>query len=289
MLLVGSVATAQGPGPLTGANSSVVGQTGAEQNAIVNQIGTNQKSTVKQRTKNNDAYVDQGVLPSEIIGGAGNNKSASNIASIDQMGNDNWAKTSQNNWDNTATQTQVGDRNRATIWQDEVSVPFKPVLDLVGDDTATQTQTGDDNEATIDQGTSGNNPLPMVGTFPLMNALTSAIPFTPHGRNDATQTQEGDFNVAYTSQGGKDNESIIDQSSVGYAASVTDRNVANHYQYGNGNYAKTTQEGFRNLDNILQEGNTNISNTMQTGTSSGNMNSVSQQGNFHNSSVTQSN
>jgi hypothetical protein len=36
---------------------------------------------------------------------------------------------------------------------------------------------------------------------------------------------------------GKDNESIIDQNSNGYAASVTDRNVANHY-HGNGNYAK---------------------------------------------------
>jgi hypothetical protein len=75
----------------------------------------------------------------------------------------------------------------------------------------------------------------MVGTFPLMNALGSAVPFTPHGRNEATQTQNGDYNMAYTSQGGKDNESIIDQNSNGYAASVTDRNVANHYQYGNGN------------------------------------------------------
>jgi hypothetical protein len=45
---------------------------------------------------------------------------------------------------------------------------------LVGDDTATQT--GNNNEATIDQGTTGNNPLPMVGTFPLMNALFSAKP-----------------------------------------------------------------------------------------------------------------
>jgi hypothetical protein len=41
-------------------------------------------------------------------------------------------------------------------------------------------------------------------------------------------------------KGGKDNESIIDQNSNGYAASVTDRNVANHYQYGNV-HAKTTQ------------------------------------------------
>jgi hypothetical protein len=66
--------------------------------------------------------------------------------------------------------------------------------------------------------------------------------------------------MAYTSQGGKDNESIIDQNSNGYAASVTDRNVANHYQYGNGN-AKRHNSG--NLDNILQEGNMSV--TMQTG------------------------
>jgi hypothetical protein len=85
----------------------------------------------------------------------------------------------------------------------------------------------------------------MVGTFPLMNALGSAVPFTPHGRNEATQTQMA-TTIWHTSQG-KDNESIIDQNSNGYAASVTDRNVANHYQYGNGNYAKTTQLGFEIL------------------------------------------
>jgi hypothetical protein len=37
----------------------------------------------------------------------------------------------------------------ATIWQDDSGLLNYP--DLVGDDTATQTQTGNDNEATIDQ------------------------------------------------------------------------------------------------------------------------------------------
>jgi hypothetical protein len=54
----------------------------------------------------------------------------------------------------------------------------------------------------------------------------------PHGINVATQTQDGDYNLAYTSQGGERNNSKIVQDSTTKAANITDRNVANHYQYG---------------------------------------------------------
>jgi hypothetical protein len=281
MLCTVAVSYAQtGPGPVTTANSSIVGQTGNKQNAEVIQKGTGQMSKIKQATSDNDAYVLQGTKPGLVT------ISAKNSADIDQLGTKNWAKISQNNWDNTATQKQVGDNNKATIWQDEVAFNWP---NLVGGDTATQTQTGNKNEATIDQGTTGNNPIPTVAVFPKMVALTASIPKNPHGLNKATQTQNGDYNKAYTSQGGMNNESMINQDSRGYAATATYRNVANHYQYGEGNKATTTQLGFKNLDNILQEGNMNISVTKQTGTSAGNMNAVSQQGNNNNSSVTQRN
>jgi hypothetical protein len=43
MLLVGTASYAQ-PGPVAGANSSLVGQTGTSQSAVVHQIGTSQSS-----------------------------------------------------------------------------------------------------------------------------------------------------------------------------------------------------------------------------------------------------
>jgi len=197
------------------------------------------------------------------------------MADIDQRGNNNRAQISQNNWDNEAIQKQVGDRNDATIWQDEVAVATAALL---GSDLATQNQTGNDNKATIDQGTSGNEPLPVVGTFTMMNPLTVAIPVPPHGNNNATQTQVGNFNLAYTSQGGLRNISTISQNSTSQSATALNRNVANHYQYGNDNRASSTQIGFKNLDNILQEGNMNTVISMQNGFSSGNIHAVSQQG-----------
>ncbi len=284
MLFVGAASYAQ-PGPAVGANSSLVGQTGTLQNALVHQIGTAQSSKIKQTVNDNDAFVYQGVNPGQIMGG-GVNISAKNIADIDQNGNKNYAFISQNNWDNTAIQKQVGDRNDATIWQDEKGFSYP---NLKGHDKATQTQTGNDNKGTIDQGTSGNNPLPVVGTFPMMNALSSAVPANPHGDNVAVQTQKGNFNLAYTSQGGMRNDSKINQNSTSQAATALARNEANHYQYGNDNIAETTQVGFKNRDNILQEGNWNKSFTNQNGFSSGNMNAVSQQGSYNVSNVTQSN
>ena len=284
MLFVGAASYAQ-PGPSAGANSSLVGQLGTSQNALVHQIGTAQSSKIKQTVNNNDAFVYQGVNPGQIMG-SGVNISTKNMADIDQKGNDNRAFISQNNWDNKATQKQVGDRNDATIWQDETGFSYPA---LKGHDTATQTQTGKDNKATIDQGTSGNNPLPVVGTFPMMNPLSSAVPVNPHGDNVAVQTQTGNFNLAYTSQGGLRNDSKISQNSTSQAASASARNEANHYQYGNDNIAETTQLGFKNRDNILQEGNWNKSYTNQNGFSSGNMNAVSQQGSYNVSNVTQSN
>jgi hypothetical protein len=57
-------------------------------------------SQIKQRIMN-DAYVFQGVNHVVL------NISAKNSADIDQLGKRNWVN-SQNNWDNTATQKQVG-------------------------------------------------------------------------------------------------------------------------------------------------------------------------------------
>ena len=284
MLFVGFAAYAQ-PGPSATANSSLVGQTGTSQNALVHQIGTAQSSKIKQTINSNKSEVYQGVKPGQIISG-GLNISAKNMADVDQAGNNNVAFISQNNWDNKATQKQVGDRNDATIWQDETVVS---TANLFGHDTATQTQTGKDNKATIDQGTTGNNPLPVIATFPMMNPLGAAVPVSPHGYNKAVQTQKGDFNLAYTSQGGERNDSKIMQNSIGKATSAGARNEANHYQYGKDNLAETTQNGFKNRDNVLQEGTWNKSFTNQNGFSSGNMNAVSQQGSYNVSNVTQSN
>jgi hypothetical protein len=251
----------------------------------VQQIGTGQNSKVKQAVNDNDAFVYQGLNPGQILV-AGVNTSASNMADVDQSGNSNRAQISQNNWDNEAIQKQIGDRNDATIWQDEVAVVTGS---LFGSDLAIQNQTGNDNKATIDQGTSGNQPLPSVGTFTLMNPLTVAIPVPPHGNNDATQTQVGNFNLAYTSQGGLRNVSMISQNSTSQSATALNKNEANHYQFGNDNRASSTQIGFKNLDNILQEGNMNSVVSMQNGFSSGNMSAVSQQGNGNMLNVSQSN
>jgi hypothetical protein len=50
MLLVGTASYAQ-PGPVAGANSSLVGQTGTSQDAVVHQIGTSQSSKNYKRRK----------------------------------------------------------------------------------------------------------------------------------------------------------------------------------------------------------------------------------------------
>lgn len=284
MLFVGAASYAQ-PGPVAGANSSMVGQFGTNQNALVQQIGTGQNSKVKQAVNDNDAFVYQGLNPGQILV-AGVNISAKNMADIDQSGNGNKAFISQNNWDNEAIQKQVGDRNDAMIWQDEIVIA---TASLMGSDLATQNQTGNNNKATIDQGTSGNDPAPSVGTFTMMNPLTVPTPVPPHGNNDATQTQVGNFNLAYTSQGGLRNISMISQNSTSQSATALNKNEANHYQFGNDNRASSTQIGFKNLDNILQEGNMNSVVSMQNGFSSGNMSAVSQQGNSNMVNVSQSN
>jgi hypothetical protein len=58
-------------------------------------------------------------------------------------------------------------------------------------------------------------------------------------------------------------------NSTTQAATLTARNVANHYQYGKDNLAETFKKVLKNLDNVLQEGLFNKSFTNQTGTSSG--------------------
>lgn len=290
MLFVSAVGTAQIlPGTIA-PNSSYVNQTGFGQDAFVHQIGTAQSSSVKQLTSNNEADVYQGVNPSQMTL-LGVNISHDNSATVWQKGDDNKAYISQNNWRNKATQTQTGDDNDATIWQDETNVSYGLIVgNLKGEDVATQTQTGNDNKAVIDQGTSGNN-LPTASVFTGMAPLTSAVPKSPHGRNDATQTQNGKYGEAYASQGGLDNESNQTQTS-GFFASAATKNVSNHYQFGNDNLANSTQTGYRNTENVLQEGNGNKSYGTQTALgilSTGNASVVIQQGNTNLSNVTQSN
>jgi hypothetical protein len=60
MLFVGAASYAQpGPGPVVGANSSLVGQTGTSQNAQVKQIELSRVQRSNKR-QNNDAFVYQG-------------------------------------------------------------------------------------------------------------------------------------------------------------------------------------------------------------------------------------
>ncbi|MFH7002398.1 hypothetical protein [Flavobacterium bizetiae] len=294
MLFVGVAASAQvvtlpldPPAP----NSSYVNQTGTFQDAFVHQIGTAQSSSVIQKDFSNEADVYQGVNPGQITLPILGNVSNNNLAKVWQDGEDNTAFISQNNWRNEAYQTQVGDKNSATIWQDETQVGSAPIyFALKGEDKATQTQTGDNNNAVIDQGTSGNT-LASASVFTGMAALSTSVPASPHGRNEATQTQNGDYNQAYASQGGLRNKSTQIQTS-GAFATAANSNKSNHYQYGDDNLSNSTQTGYRNTENVLQEGDLNKSYTTQTANSilsTGNVNLVIQQGDSNLSNVIQSN
>jgi len=183
----------------------------------------------------------------------------------------NTAFISQSNKNNEAYQTQEGNDNSATIWQDQIAGP--PAA-LNGGDKAWQTQKGKHNTATIDQGTSGNElPLPTpLGAFTLAELadLPATVPISPNGSNEATQTQNGDYSVAYTSQGGTGNKSWQTQNST--ALSDADKDTSRHFQYGNSNEATTLQTGIKNTENTLQIGNSNISNVIQNNSAGTNAN-----------------
>jgi len=290
MLFVGAIGSAQIlPGTIA-PNSSYVNQTGSSQDAYVHQIGTAQSSSVMQSDWDNTSQVYQGVYPSQMTI-LGVNISHDNLAEVSQDGEQNNAFISQNNWRNKAYQTQVGDKNEATIWQDETNVSYGLFTgNLKGEDKATQTQTGKHNKATIDQGTTGNT-LPTAAVFTGMAPLTTAVPASPHGKNKATQTQTGSYGEAYASQGGLSNESNQTQTSGAFATAAS-KNVSNHYQFGDNNLANSTQTGYRNIENVLQEGDGNKSYGTQTAASffsTGNVSVVLQQGNVNLSNVIQSN
>lgn len=249
MLFVGAASIAQ-------PNTSAVGQVGISNDGIVNQNGNDNHSKIGQDGNDNSSTVDQGFLPSVY-------PALGNIGEAKQTGNNNTAFISQSNIDNEAYQIQEGDRNSATIWQDQVAG------NIAGNtgDKAWQTQTGDDNTATIDQGTTGNAfPVgPPTGVFTAEQISEFAgipIPFVPNGGNEATQTQNGDFSIAYASQGGTGNSSTQTQNST--AASTLERNVSRHFQYGADNTALTLQNGIRNNEHTLQIGENNYSQVTQT-------------------------
>lgn len=272
MLFVGAVSYAQ-------SNMSHVDQMGMTHDAMVNQIGWNQDSDISQKGTSNKSEVYQGVRPNEIKF-FGVNISNGNEADVIQDGKRNTAFISQNNWGNDATQTQTGDDNKATIWQDETSGG----LALFGHDKATQTQTGKHNIATIDQGTSGNT----IPSF-CINQVPAA-PVLPHGYNVATQTQDGNYGIAYASQGGTLNNSS--QTQHGTLAVAGKENVSNHFQYGTANTAISTQTGWKNNVDVFQSGSNNYANNTQTATFlavGGNASVVCQQGSGHVSNVTQFN
>jgi hypothetical protein len=251
MLFVGAAAFAQG-------NTSSVNQVGNSDQGIVNQNGQTNASTIDQLGNTNKSEVYQGIMP-----GVYNAKS--NMADVKQKGDNNGAFISQSNHDNKAYQTQTGNSNGATIWQDQIAPPASA---LGGWDKATQTQTGNYNSATVDQGTTGNEKptgLPFNATQ-LGYAAAVSVPFAPHSQNEATQTQNGDNNVAYASQGGVKNKSWQTQTSP-TGTSAADKNVSNHYQYGNENEAKSTQTGTKLTENTLQIGDYNKATVTQTGAS----------------------
>jgi hypothetical protein len=280
MLFVGAISYAQ-------PNVSHVNQMGLTQTATVTQRGFDQHSDVTQRNASNVATVHQGLNPNQV-NVLGFNISNDNEARVLQDGRRNTAYISQNNWSNSAIQTQMGDDNNATIWQDETMGIFTfPLLNL-GHDTAIQTQTGKHNTATIDQGTSGN-PLPTA--FASFSPVFPGAPVLPTGYNTAVQTQVGNWNLAYASQGGYMNNSVQTQVGASYATASA-RNESNHYQYGNRNTAISTQMGFKNLENVLQIGNGNLSTGTQSTFSifsAGNNSLVCQQGTGLISVVNQSN
>jgi hypothetical protein len=101
------------------------------------------------------------------------------------------------------------------------------------------------------------------------------VPTSPH--TDTTKpVKDGNSNSIHTSQGGERNDSKIFKTAL-------HKLLHNCKKRGKPlswkrQLAETTQKGFKNLDNVLQEGLFNKSFTNQTGTSSGNINTVSQQG-----------
>lgn len=280
----------------------------AENNfAYANQKGDGNTSTQKQRYDNNYATVKQngngntakqeqyssnnGSASALATAGANKNKAeifqginpstytaVNNWAEQMQDGVGNKGFISQSNKDNEAYQTQEGDINTATIWQDQI-VGGNAIL---GSDWAKQTQMGNDNTATVDQGSTGNQhpsdvlagdiPASFVGVSPV-----GGHPVLDHGNNNALQTQIGNSNTAYVSQGGDDNGSIQYQKGDG--------NKSYGFQYGNGNRMDSTQKGNGNKEYVLQVGNTNSSTLMQSGNN--HMSTVLQNGNLNTSTVTQ--
>ncbi len=227
-----------------------------DNNSDVFQVGGAQASSVSQDGKENNATVRQGVLPGQSL------LSNNNYAQISQTGEYNDAFISQSNLQNDAYQTQLGNDNSATIWQDQLNPDVS-----FGYDLAVQNQVGNNNTATIDQGTSGNT-LPDTPPFAtaaidLMDDYVP-VPVNPHGSNEAYQTQSGNYGIAYASQGGVDN--VSSQTQVGsWDISAGSENESNHYQYGAGNSATSYQDGKDLTNNTLQMGFTNSSNVAQYG------------------------
>ena len=250
MLFVGAMSFAQintsNVNQVGNTNSSTVGQHGGANDADVDQYGTS-----------NTSLVSQGLEPGLFL-------AQSNKATVLQDGVSNCGKISQSNVKNEAFQTQVGNSNKAWIWQDQITGAPGATQ---GFDFARQTQRGDNNLAVIDQGTSGNErPIAPSVFNSAQLAFSAAVttPFTPHKSNRATQDQTGGGNDAYASQGGIGNQSSQIQTSP-LATSVANGNVSNHYQYGDGNKASLTQNGTKLLENTMQIGNNNTSTVMQTG------------------------
>ncbi|WP_281631874.1 hypothetical protein [Flavobacterium luteolum] len=243
----------------------------------VDQLGNTQVSSVTQHGSSNDAQVRQGVLPSQLA--ASNN----NTTTIFQQGSGNAAFTSQNNLQNDAYQTQYGNSNQATIWQDQLEGNASQGYDL-----AVQYQSGSNNKATIDQGTTGNNPKPTNPPFSAAQKLVIdavVVPAAPHALNDAYQTQTGTYSVAYASQGGWDNYSNQVQNGTG--GNDSDKNVSNHYQYGNYNQAWSNQNGWDLTTDTVQIGNYNFSSVTQA--NNGHSSVVFQNGTANVSNVAQTN
>jgi Curlin associated repeat len=256
-------------------NYATVQQNGNGNTAKQEQYSSNNGSasaTVATAGANkNKAEIFQGINPSTYL-------ATGNLADQMQDGVGNAGYISQSNMDNKAYQTQVGNGNTATIWQDQI-VGGSAIL---GNDWAKQTQEGNGNTATVDQGSTGNQhpsdvlagdiPASFVGVSPV-----GGHPVLDHGFNKAKQSQEGNSNTAYVSQGGYKNKS--EQVQIG------DGNESYGFQYGDRNRMNSTQDGNGNKEYVLQVGNKNKSTLMQTGNN--HMSTVLQNGNSNTSTVTQ--
>jgi hypothetical protein len=234
--------------------------------AMVLQKGDLNASDIYQEGTNNQAYVDQfdftppTSASSNIYQGKNNTASANNkarveqhggtnsVATLNQDGEANEAKTHQDGTDGVVNITQDGTANKSYVAQ----LPF---YSAVGN-TADIYQTDEYNQSWAYQD----------GDYNYLSATQSGM------ENKADQYQSGNGNTANSNQSGFNGKAkqiqVGDNNINNLVFQTGSGNYSEDNQYGNGNEIFKGQEGADNYGRIDQTGNDNYTSFGQYGTNS---------------------